>query len=114
MISDEKLSAADFLNEALHNARTTLAKIEALDKVVAKLPKAGNEQLFRFLGTATTTAADKDGNLRPPVGNLHRMVGGSAAYAWVIAQSNALGSNPFEIIALAALRATRDHPENFG
>jgi hypothetical protein len=29
-------------------------------------------------------------------------------------ESNALGSNPFELVALAALRATREHPENFG
>jgi len=32
----------------------------------------------------------------------------------VIVESNALGSNPFELVALAALRTTREAPENFG
>lgn len=116
---DEKLSARGFLNEALKNARTTRQKIEELDKVVAKLPEDGNQELFRFLSTtqrqAEATRMDQGVSLRPVVGNLHRMVGGDpAAYVGVIVQSNALGSNPFEIVALAALRATRDHPDNFG
>lgn len=116
---DEKLSARGYLAEALKNARTDLKKVEALDKVVAKLPEDGNAQLFRFLSTATQQAAatryDKSVNLRPPVGNLHRLIGGdAAAFVGVIVQSNALGSNPFELVALAAYRATRDHPENFG
>lgn len=116
---DEKLSARGYLAEALRNARTDQKKIEALDKVVARLPEDGNEHLFRFLSTATQQAAatrmDKGVNLRPPVGNLHRLIGGDAAdYVGVIVESNALGSNPFELVALAALRATRDHPDNFG
>jgi len=116
---DEKLSAKGFLTEALKNARTTRAKIEELDKVVARLPEDGNDELFRFLGTtyqqAVATRMDQGVNLRPPAGNLHRLIGGDpAAFVGVIVQSNALGSNPFEIVALAALRATRDHPEAFG
>lgn len=116
---DEKLSARGFLNEALKNARTTLKKIEALDAVVAKLPDDGNEHLFRFLGTATRQAAatrmDRGVNLRPPTGNLHRLIGGGAPdYVAVIVESNMIGSNPFELIALAALRATRDNPDAFG
>ncbi len=116
---DDKLSARGYLTEALRNARTDQKKIEALDKLVARLPEDGNEHLFRFLSTATQQAAatrmDKGVNLRPPVGNLHRLVGGdSADYVGVIVESNMLGSNPFELVALAALRATRDNPENFG
>jgi hypothetical protein len=118
---DEKLSASGYLKEALHNARTTLKKIEELDKVVEQLPPddATYNDMHRFIGTvyagAIATRYDKGCALRPVVGNLHRMVGGDPqAYVNVIVASNALGSNPFELVALAAYRATRDHPENFG
>ncbi|MFH2080744.1 MAG: hypothetical protein ABIK08_04565 [Pseudomonadota bacterium] len=118
---DEKLSAEGYLAEALKNARTTLKKIEALDKTVSQLPPddASNNDMLRFIGnvyaSAVATRYDKGVALRPVVGNLHRMVDGdSAAYVNVIVASNMLGANPFECVALAALRATRDHPESFG
>jgi hypothetical protein len=118
---DEKLSAKGYLAEALHNARTTLKKIEELDKVVSNLPPDDTtyNDMHRFIGTvyaqAIATRYDKGCALRPVVGNLHRMVGGDPqAYVNVIVGSNSLSSNPFECVALAALRATRDHPEAFG
>lgn len=116
---DEKLSARGYLNEALRNARTTLPKIEALDKVVAKLPEDGNSNLLRFVAQVTKQAAatrvDQGCNLRPVTGNLHYFVNSdNNAMVGVIVESNSIGSNPFELVALAAYRATRDFPENFG
>jgi len=117
---DEKLSAKGYLAEALHNARTTLKKIEQLDKVIDQLDyDASHDDMMRFVGNvyagAVATRMDKGVALRPITGNLHRMVDGDpVAFVSVIVASNALGSNPFECVALAALRATRDHPEAFG
>ncbi len=116
---DEKLSAKGYMAEALKNARTDLKKIELLDKTVSRLPEDGNADLLRFVAQVTkqaaATKASEGCNLRPVNGNLHYFVNSdNAAFVGVIVQSNALGSNPFELVALAALRATRDHPDTFG
>ncbi|MFZ3176309.1 MAG: hypothetical protein WA146_15555 [Thiobacillus sp.] len=116
---DEKLSAKGYMAEALHNARCDLKKIELLDKTVSRLPEDGNADLLRFVAQVTKQAAatrvDQGCNLRPVTGNLHYFVNSdNNAMVGVIVQSNALGSNPFELVALAAYRATRDNPENFG
>jgi hypothetical protein len=116
---DEKMSARGYLAEALKNARTTRAKIEELDALMARVPEDGNQDLFRFLSTATRQASairmDQGVNLRPPTSNLHRLVAGdNAAFVGVLVQGGMIGANPLQLIALAALRATRDSPENFG
>jgi len=116
---DEKLSAEAYLREALSNARTDQKKIEALDKVVAKLPEDGNKHLLQFVANVQRQAEatrPQDGvDLRPVTGNLHYFVGlDTAAFVGVIVEANAIGSNPLELVALAALRATRDSPESFG
>lgn len=116
---DEKLSAKGYMAEALKNARTDLKKIEALDKVVAKLPEDGNADLLRFVAQVTkqaaATKASEGCNLRPVNGNLHYFVNSDgAAYVAVMVQASMIGTNPLQLVALAAYRATRDHPENFG
>lgn len=116
---DDKLSAKGYVAEALKNAHCDLATIERLDKVVSNLPEDSNQQLLRFVAEVTKKAAatrvDQGCNLRPVKGNLHSFFNyDNAAMVEAIVQSNMLGSNPFELVALAAYRATRDFPDNFG
>jgi hypothetical protein len=115
----EKMSAKGFVAEALENARCDLATIEKLDKTVSKLRESDNKDLVRFVAQATKQAAatrmSEGVSLRPPTTNLHHFVGSdNGAFVAVLVQGSMLGTNPLQLIALAALRATREAPDAFG
>lgn len=116
---DEKLSARGYLKEALANARTDLLAIKKLDQVVLSLPEQAYPNLTRFVTCVTkqaaATKASEGCNLRPVTGNLHFFVGcDQAAFSGVLIEAMGIGSNVLQLVALAAYRATRDFPDNFG
>lgn len=119
---DQKLSAEAYLKEALTNAPKggmTLAEVQKLDKLVASLPEKENEQLLAFVGNATRQAAatrmDQGVNLRPPTLNLHVILNRpSQDFVMLLVQASMAGTNPLQLVALAALRATRGRPDAFG
>lgn len=118
---DEKLSAQAFLAEALEFAGMTEREAEALDKKVWQA--AASKHLQHFVTQvgkqAVATQADQGATLRPPTGNLHTFMGHgreerTQGFINLLVEASMLGTNPPQLVAVAALRATREAPDAFG
>lgn len=116
----EKLNAEAYLREGLKRAGISLKQAEQLDTRIAALPEDENEHIFAFLAQVRkqmlTVMAQEGCLLRPPTGNLHRFMSGhqGSEFALLVGETMAANTNPWELVALAALRATRECPECFG
>jgi hypothetical protein len=111
-----KLAAEPYLREAAAKARTTTDKLAKLEAHLTTVAPEEREAVDNFLAGAQ----DKIRNVcaDPPSGNLHTLLPPCATplaeMGTVVALAMQLGTNPFELVALAVLRETRAHPEAFG
>lgn len=115
---DQKLSAKAYLEEALYNGRTSVAKLRKLEKVLSQ-EGAVTPWISRFLGNAfelmVATRVDRGAMLRPACANLHMVLGTSQdQVVYLLTEGMVYGTNPLELMALAALRATEAQPDAFG
>jgi hypothetical protein len=76
---------------------------------------ASSRNVLEFTAAAEREGARvRGGSFRPPTLNLHRLMGDPDQFIYCLVEASLLGANPLKLVAVAALRATRAHPESFG
>jgi hypothetical protein len=112
-IERRRLNATAYLAEAIRLSASTLPEIEALDAHLSSLPPSPeHDPALRFVNGLTRLAADRHGTHVPPAGNFPYGNLGSTAEE-VAGSCLDLHVSKLELAAVAALRATRSHPEIF-
>jgi hypothetical protein len=108
---DAKLEREAYLDEALRNARTTVAKLRKTHALLAQTTE--HPAVDAFVAAVYKAVLDATVS-RPPMGGLQNLLPHGPDLTAVLIEGLQHGANAQELIALAVWRVTEEHPDTFG